>query len=108
MDGYGEFQWDDNSRYIGMYVKDKKEGFGIFYWPKNNKIFAGYWKNGLQNGPGAFISKNGSKFCYLENESVIERYKFLWMLEKMQDIPEKHLRFIKMDYNEILNFILYK
>jgi hypothetical protein len=105
MDGYGEFHWNDNSKYIGMYVKDKKEGFGIFYWPKNEKIYAGYWKNGKQNGPGTLFTKNGTKYYHWENEKIIKKYKFLWMLQKMEDIPQKHLRFFKMDYNEISNYI---
>ena len=105
MDGYGEFSWNDKSKYLGMYVKDKKEGFGIFYSANIDKIYAGYWKNGKQNGPGSLISKNGSRFYFWENEKKIKKYKAIWMLEKLENIPEKHMRFIKMNYNEMLDFI---
>ena len=94
MDGYGEFTWTDYSKYLGMYVQDKKEGFGIFYWPSLNKVYAGFWKNGKQYGPGSLIKKNGTKFFNV-SDSKKKKYKALWMFEKKENIPEKYMRFIK-------------
>jgi hypothetical protein len=105
MHGYGEFSWNDHSKYIGMYENDKKEGFGIFYWPNLNKIYAGYWKDGKQFGPSSLISKNGSKFYFWENENKKKKFKAIWMLEKTENIPMNHIRIMKMNYYEILEYI---
>ena len=37
--------WPDGRKYVGSYVKDKKEGNGTFEW-KDGKKYIGEWKNG--------------------------------------------------------------
>ena len=47
MHGKGVFTWDDQRKYDGQYVNDKKEGYGEFYWP-DGRVYKGNWKNGKQ------------------------------------------------------------
>ena len=45
MDGEGTFTWPDGRKYIGGFVKDKKEGHGLFTWNDGRK-YDGEWKEG--------------------------------------------------------------
>ena len=45
MNGKGETVWNDNKRYNGDYLDDKKHGEGIFEWG-NGKRYEGKWENG--------------------------------------------------------------
>lgn len=55
MHGNGTFTWSDGRKYVGSYIKDKKEGYGVFEW-EDGRIYKGYWHNGKQHGEGEFYS----------------------------------------------------
>ena len=62
MNGIGEFIWNnENKKYLGYFVNDKKNGFGIFSWQNPIKIFIGFWTNGIQNGVGKYIDLKKQK-----------------------------------------------
>ena len=45
MNGFGVIEWADGRRFLGSFLKDKKEGKGIFFWPNGIKFY-GDWVGG--------------------------------------------------------------
>jgi len=43
-------------------LNDKKEGYGEMYW-SDGSIYRGFWKEGVQNGIGIMIFKNGTRIA---------------------------------------------
>ena len=83
MNGFGEFYWPDNKKYIGFYSDDKKEGFGFYLWEFPKKIFIGFWKGGKQHGVGKYLDeskekyglwRNGKKCQWFDNKEEIKQY----------------------------------
>ena len=58
MHGKGIYTWPNGKKYVGAYVKDKKEGLGVYTWP-DGREYSGSWKDGKQDGVGRFKSKDG-------------------------------------------------
>ena len=55
--GFGCFNdWKNNKRYIGEWIRGKKNGQGKLY--EKNKVFEGYWSENKKHGFGITQSKN--------------------------------------------------
>ena len=124
MDGFGEFFWNEEKKYIGNYKNDKRNGFGIFIFKifesqnpilishtkknnflKNYSAYVGFWKNGNMEGFGMKVTdeeikyglwENGMNRKYLETNFALKTY-FKWIDKKYKIFFEKH--------NEILLFL---
>lgn len=57
-EGTGEFKYADGSRFLGEWVKDKKQGFGVLYAPDGSVQKKGQWVNDefIESNPVATIS----------------------------------------------------
>lgn len=108
MHGVGEFYWPDNKKYIGQYVKDKKEGFGMFMWSENPlKAYIGFWQDGKQSGVGIMISKKTIKYAFWKNGEKIIQFQGPWEMEKFvhkMSIPFN--KFLLKNINELTNYLL--
>jgi hypothetical protein len=68
----GEFEWENGSKYIGHYVKDKKQGFGDMEWYDGHK-YSGFWHKGHQHGLGILSDKDGkTKAGYFNNNVFVK------------------------------------
>lgn len=59
MNGVGEFYYNDNTRYVGMFSDDKLNGPGQFYH-FDYSCFNGAFKNNQKHGKGELVKRNGS------------------------------------------------
>ena len=79
MEGFGEFFWKKNKKYIGYYNNGKRNGFGIYIFKGEEMIkiplksetisentglsaFIGLWKDGKMDGLGMKISTKEIKY----------------------------------------------
>ena len=46
-DGLGEEKWCDNSKYIGSYVRGKKQGIGTYTWADGSHYEGEWYENCL-------------------------------------------------------------
>ena len=124
MEGFGEFNWGGEKKYLGYYNNDKRNGFGIFLWNinkvnKGNKLnnlnnikgYIGFWNDGNMNGVGLKINdgkikygfwKNGKKNGWIEEKEHIKKY--------IQNHQKKYLKIIlgkKQDIINLLNICLF-
>jgi len=60
-EGYGIFEWADNSFYAGNFQNGEINGFGVYQWPDKKK-FEGFWMNNLMHGEGVFTWQDGRKY----------------------------------------------
>lgn len=122
MDGFGEFFWKDEKRYIGNYKNDKRNGFGIFIIEPNenqstavpskrrNNInnysaYIGFWKNGNKDGFGMTANfneikfglwENGVKRRYLDNNFALKTY-IKWIDKQYHKLfLSKHIEIVNL------------
>jgi hypothetical protein len=50
--------WPDGKKYVGQFVKNKREGIGTMTFPDKTS-FQGKWKQGKRHGKGAITDING-------------------------------------------------
>ena len=90
MEGFGEFFWKNEKKYIGNYKNDKRNGFGVFISKSNDfpnttlndlnnhanndgfdlgniSAYIGFWKNGNMDGFGIKIWGQEIKYGLWEN-----------------------------------------
>lgn len=61
MNGLGRMVWLDSGKmYYGNYVNNKKNGLGVFLWGLKKK-WAGFWKDGLRDGPGILMNPDNEE-----------------------------------------------
>ena len=104
--GYGKFNWINGKIYLGFYNQGKKDGFGLFVYNKKPFLaFAGFWDNGVINGPGIRI-KNKNVSYELFRKGIKEKniksadncIKYLIGKNK------KYFKFFEMNHNRIISF----
>ena len=104
--GYGKFNWINGKIYLGFYSQGKKDGFGLFVYNKKPFLaFAGFWDNGVINGPGIRI-KNKNVSYELFRKGIKEKniksadncIKYLIGKNK------KYFKFFEMNHNRIISF----
>lgn len=57
--GHGEYYYNDNTRYVGMFSENKLNGPGQFYH-FDYSCFHGTFKNNAKHGKGELVKKNGT------------------------------------------------
>jgi hypothetical protein len=59
--GYGTFEFDNGSRYIGDFKGGKPHGKGILYFANGNK-YIGHWIDSFREGEGRFVYVEGHEY----------------------------------------------
>lgn len=59
MTGKGRYDWPDGSWYEGDVNIGLRHGFGTYATPEEECIYEGEWKDGLKDGKGVMVFKNG-------------------------------------------------
>ena len=52
MEGIGLYVEDDQTRYLGEFKNNKKDGYGIYKYSALGLIYEGYWKKNKWHGLG--------------------------------------------------------
>ena len=127
MDGFGEFFWKDDKRYIGNYKNDKRNGFGIFIFKSNNiknsisvceienindnninsiSAYIGFWKNGNMDGFGMKVSTAGIKYGIWENGTQRKNLESNFALKTcIKWIDKKYYKLFLANQLDILKFV---
>jgi len=79
MHGHGVYIWNDNRKYEGEYLIDKKHAFGIYYWP-DGRVYEGYWLNGKQHGLGIYKTPDQGEVRF----GLWENGKRIWWFDKQE------------------------
>ena len=53
LEGYGNYIYEDGSKYMGMFMESKKSGEGIFIYPDGSQ-YTGYFEDDKMHGIGTF------------------------------------------------------
>jgi hypothetical protein len=72
VNGLGTYQYNNGSKYVGMWENRKYSGQGTFNW-KNGVKHVGIWKNGKRNGYGTQYSAIGK----IQNQGLWKADKFV-------------------------------
>lgn len=105
LDGYGDFIWPDNNRYIGFYENDKKHGLGLFYCSRKKATFIGNWKYGKRDGP-FLVYKNNKQFSYSfwkNNERIYRTKDSLVFTTYINKYASKYLYLFKKLPKDIIS-----
>ena len=133
MNGFGEFYWKNENRYIGNYKNDKRNGFGIFIFKSNcnlqnsildnetqnnnlnddnnNEInqfsfYIGFWKNGKMEGFGMKINNLEIKYGLWENGKKRKYLDTNFALKiYIRWIDKRYVNYFLKPHSEILNFL---
>lgn len=106
MIGVGKLIWKEGI-YFGNYKNDRKEGFGIYYWKKAKpKAFIGFWKDGLHDGIGKYISQEKCKIGFW---NMGKRTKWLDRLSEglryFRGESSIFLKYFTYEFSEILEIL---
>jgi hypothetical protein len=58
---YGEFTYNDGTRYQGQWLNSKRNGQGTYYFVNGDK-YIGQWVIGIMEGQASYIWRDGSKY----------------------------------------------
>jgi len=58
---YGEFTYNDGTRYQGQWLNSKRNGQGTYYFANGDK-YIGQWVSGIMEGQASYIWRDGSKY----------------------------------------------
>ena len=58
---YGEFSYNDGTKYQGQWLNSKRNGQGTYYFVNGDK-YIGQWVSGIMEGQATYIWRDGSKY----------------------------------------------
>lgn len=71
MNGKGEYQWPDGTRYIGAFAQDRRSGLGILNYP-DDSVFKGFFLEGRRHGMGVEEQKDKPMLLQRWQEGALE------------------------------------
>lgn len=101
--GYGEFYYNDLSRYYGFFKFGKKEGLGLHLFT-DGRIFFGKFENDIKSGPFFILTKSTSGNSISSMKMEIYHLGFKSKTVEKQDNIKKYLPLNYPEFAQILNF----